>query len=137
LITTLFTYYWNITVETINFAKKLVKKQSNLMVGGVLATIQADELEKTTGIKPHKGILNVTRLPADNHGRPTKGNKTIIDNLPLDYSILDEIDYKYTMSNAYYGYTTRGCIRKCPFCIVDGQQHFGFRRIGKDYQRNS
>ena len=47
-----------------------------------------------------------------------KGNKDIIDNLPLDYSILDEIEYKYPMNNAYYGYTTRGCIRKCSFCAV-------------------
>ncbi|KAA6303278.1 MAG: hypothetical protein EZS26_000529 [Candidatus Ordinivivax streblomastigis] len=26
--------------------------------------------------------------------------------------------HKYTMTNAYYGYTTRGCIRKCAFCAV-------------------
>ena len=118
MVTTLFTFYWNITIETINFAKKLVKKPSELMVGGVLATIQANELEEATGIKPHKGILNVSRLPSDSHGKSTQGNETIIDNLPLDYSILDEIEYKYSMSNAFYGYTTRGCIRKCSFCAV-------------------
>jgi hypothetical protein len=117
-ITTLFTYYWSITVETINFAKKLVKNKNNLMVGGVLATIQADELEEATGIKPHKGILNVMHLPEDARNRATQGNETIIDNLPLDYSILDEIAYRYPMSNAYYGYTTRGCVRRCAFCAV-------------------
>ena len=42
----------------------------------------------------------------------------IIDELPLDYSILDEIDYVYPDNNAYYSYSTRGCIRKCPFCAV-------------------
>ena len=118
MVTTLFTFYWKITIETISFAKKLVKSPSELMIGGVLATIQADELEEATGIKPHKGILNVSRLPADNRGKATQGNETIIDNLPLDYSILDEIEYKYSMSNAFYGYTTRGCIRKCSFCAV-------------------
>jgi hypothetical protein len=111
MVTTLFTFYWNITIETINFAKKLVKRPSGLMVGGVLATIQADEVYTATGIKPHTGILNVP-------GQLDKGDDKIIDNLPLDYSILDEIEYKYTMTNAYYGYTTRGCIRKCAFCAV-------------------
>jgi hypothetical protein len=111
MITTLFTFYWNITIDTINFAKKLVKKKSGLMVGGVMATIQAEEIEKVTGIKPHKGILNIP-------GQLDKGDDKIIDNLQLDYSILDEIAYKYSMNNAFYGYTTRGCIRKCSFCAV-------------------
>jgi len=109
-VTTLFTFYWDITVETINFAKFLVKKPEDLMVGGVLASIQPIELEAATGIKPHVGILGPGSLdPEDNQ---------YIDNLPLDYSILDEIEYKYPMSNAFYGYTTRGCIRKCSFCAV-------------------
>ena len=110
-VTTLFTFYWDITVETINFAKLLVKKKKDLMVGGVLASIQPKELEAATGIKPWVGIL----------GKPgilDKGDTQIIDNLPLDYSILDEIEYKYPMSNAFYGYMTRGCIRRCAFCAV-------------------
>lgn len=110
-VTTLFTFYWDITIDTINFAKKLVKEDGLLQVGGVLATIQADEIEKATGIRPHLGVLNIP-------GELDPGDDKIIDNLPLDYSILDEIEYKYPMTNAYYGYTTRGCIRKCPFCAV-------------------
>jgi hypothetical protein len=50
MITTLFTFYWNITIETIRFAKKLVKKPSGLMVGGVLATLQAEEIAKAADI---------------------------------------------------------------------------------------
>ena len=38
--------------------------------------------------------------------------------MPPDYSILDEIDYEYPAADAYLTYTTRGCIRKCPFCAV-------------------
>jgi len=110
-ITTLFTFYWDITIETINFAKQLVKKPKDIMIGGVLASIQPDEIEKATGIKPWVGIL-------DKPGILDKGDKQIIDNLPLDYSILDEIEYKYPMANAYYGYMTRGCIRHCAFCAV-------------------
>ena len=110
-VTTLFTFYWDITVKTINFAKLLVKKEKDLMVGGVLASIQPKELEAATGIKPHVGILNIA-------GQLDKGDTQIIDELPLDYSILDEIEYKYPMANAFYGYMSRGCIRHCPFCAV-------------------
>lgn len=110
-VTTLFTFYWDITIETINFAKLLVKDKKGLMVGGVLASIQPKEIYAATGIKPHIGVLQTP-------GELDKGDTQIIDQLPLDYSILDEIDYTYTMSNAFYGYTTRGCIRHCPFCAV-------------------
>lgn len=110
-ITTLFTFYWDITIETINFAKKMVKDTKDLMIGGVLASIQPDEIQAATGIRPHVGLLN-------HPGDLDEGDTQIIDELELDYSILDEIDYEYPMTNAYYRYTTRGCIRKCPFCAV-------------------
>lgn len=110
-ITTLFTFHWKITIETIEFAKSLIKDTKDLMVGGVLATILHKEVEEATGIKPWRGLLNTP-------GILDKDNNDIIDNLPLDYSILEEIDYKYPENNAYYGYMTRGCIRKCSFCAV-------------------
>lgn len=110
-VTTLFTFYWDITVETIKFAKQLVKNPKDLNVGGVLASIQPDKLYEATGIKPSVGVLNKP-------GVFDKGDTQIIDELPLDYSILDEIDYKYPMSNAFYGYMSRGCIRHCAFCAV-------------------
>ena len=110
-VTTLFTFYWDITVETINFAKKLVKDKKDLMVGGVLASLQPKELEAATGITPYVGILNKP-------GILDQGDTQIIDELELDYSILDEIEYRYPMSDAYYRYMTKGCIRKCAFCAV-------------------
>ena len=109
-VTTLFTFYWKTTIDTIEFAKLLVKNPKDLMVGGVLASIQPKEIEEATGIKPHVGILRAGDLD--------KGDTQMIDELPLDYSILDEIEYKYPMSNAFYGYITRGCVRRCPFCAV-------------------
>ncbi|MBR3413419.1 MAG: hypothetical protein IKG81_12100 [Bacteroidales bacterium] len=119
-VTTLFTFYWDITVETINFAKLLVKDPKNLMVGGVLASIQPKELEEATGIKPHVGILGTSIYNAKNGQVPDidPDNEYVIDSLPLDYSILDEINYKYSDNNAYFSYSTRGCIRRCPFCAV-------------------
>jgi len=110
-VTTLFTFYWKITVETIHFVKKLVKDPNQIFIGGVLASLLHDELEAETGIKPHQGLL-------DKPGILDKGDKTIIDNLPLDYSILDEIEYQYPTKSAYFTFMTKGCTRKCAFCSV-------------------
>ncbi|MDR2126035.1 MAG: hypothetical protein LBP63_04310, partial [Prevotellaceae bacterium] len=110
-IATLFTFYWKITIETINFAKTLVKSDKDVFVGGISATLLYEDMIKETGIKPIRGLLNKP-------GMLDKNNKIIVDTLPLDYSILDETNYKYPASNAYYGYMTRGCIRECPFCAV-------------------
>lgn len=110
-VTTLFTFHWDITIRTIEFCKQLVKDEDELWVGGVMASVIPEEIKKVTGLQNiHPGLLN------------TKGildkNDIVIDELPLDYSILEEIDYQYPENNAYYGYTTRGCVRKCDFCAV-------------------
>lgn len=109
-ITTLFTFHWNITIETINFAKELCKNIDDVMVGGVLASILPKEVEQATGIKPFVGTISTAGVLDD--------NDIIVDTLPLDYSILEEIDYDYPAKNAYYAYTTRGCVNKCKFCAV-------------------
>ncbi len=110
-ITTLFTFYWDKTIETINFAKKLCKSESDVMVGGIMSSLLPDEVYQATGIKPFVGLLN-------HPGDIDEGNELIIDELPLDYSILDEIDYVYPAHNAYFAYMTRGCVNKCRFCAV-------------------
>lgn len=111
-ITTLFTFYWGITIKTIEFAKQLVKSNNDIWVGGVMASVIPKEITKVTGLMNiHVGLLNKA-------GILDKNNDIIIDDLPLDYSILEEINYKYPENNAYYGYTTRGCVRKCEFCAV-------------------
>ncbi|MDE6426686.1 MAG: hypothetical protein K2K89_11215 [Ruminococcus sp.] len=110
-ITTLFTFYWNKTVDTINKAKAFCKPDGRMLVGGIASSILPEQMFKDTGIRPHQGLL-------DKPGDIDEGNTDIIDELPLDYSILEEIDYKYPANNAYFGYMTRGCIRKCAFCAV-------------------
>ncbi|MFZ5998061.1 MAG: cobalamin-binding domain-containing protein [Nitrospirota bacterium] len=110
-ITTLFSFYWSETINTIKYYEYSVKDPQNLFIGGPMATIMADEIEAETGYKPIKGLLNEKgklRLPYDCR----------IDSIVPDYSILDEVQYKYPAKNAYFGYMTRGCIRKCPFCAV-------------------
>lgn len=110
-VTTLFTFYWDITIETIKFVQQLCKNPDEVMVGGVMATILSDQVEAETGIKPHRGTLDIP-------GQLDPDNDMVIDTLPLDYSILEEIDYQYPASNAYYAYMTRGCVNKCKFCAV-------------------
>ena len=110
-ITTLFTFYWDITIETINFVKQLCKDEKDVMVGGIMSTLLPEEVYKATGIRPFVGLLN-------HPGDIDDGDPTIIDTLPLDYSILEEIDYKYPANNAYFAYMTRGCINNCAFCAV-------------------
>lgn len=110
-ISTLFTFYWEKTIDTINFFKHLCKSSSEVKVGGVAATLLPNEIEKETGIRPHVGLL-------DKGGEYDANNTTIIDHLPLDYSILNEIDYVYPENNGYYAYMTRGCVNQCPFCAV-------------------
>lgn len=109
-ITTLFTFYWEKTINTINLFKQVCKDIDEVKVGGVAATLLPDEIEKETGIRPHIGLLD--------KGGEYDDNDIIIDHLPLDYSILNEIDYVYPENDGYYAYMTRGCINRCPFCAV-------------------
>lgn len=110
-ITTLFTFYWDITIDTINFVKQLCKDKKDVMVGGIMSTLLPEEVYQATGIHPFVGLLN-------HPGDIDEGDTTIIDTLPLDYSILDEIEYTYPANNAYFAYMTRGCINHCAFCAV-------------------
>lgn len=114
-ITTLFTFYWKITVKTIQDAKSLVKTPEELKVGGVLASLLAKEVELETGIKPISGILD---KPGMLDPKIKRAKEIVIDDLPLDYSILDEIDYKYPTGSAYFTFMTKGCTRTCAFCSV-------------------
>jgi len=110
-ITTLFSFYWSDTIKTIKYYEFSVKNPQNLFIGGPMATLMAEEIEKETGFKPIKGLLN-------EKGKLKIANDSKIDNIVPDYSILDEVSYKYPASNAYFTYTTRGCIRNCAFCAV-------------------
>jgi hypothetical protein len=110
-VATLFTFYWKITIETIEFAKMFVKDLGELKVGGVMASLLPKEIKEATGIDPIQGLL-------DKHDILDQDNTLIVDELPLDYSILDEIDYEYPTQSAYFTFMTKGCTRKCAFCSV-------------------
>lgn len=110
-VTSLFTFHFKKTVDTIEYCKKLLAPNGSLLVGGVMASLIPNEVEEATGIKPLTGLL-------DKPGVLDADDRAIIDSLPLDYSILEEIDYQYPERDAYYGYTSRGCVRHCEFCAV-------------------
>lgn len=110
-ITSLFTFYFQKTVDTINDFKKICKDINEVKVGGIAASLVPKEFEEKTGIKPHIGLL-------DQKGIYDSGDDKIIDTLPLDYSILNEVDYEYPEHDGYYAYMTRGCVNKCKFCAV-------------------
>ena len=112
-VTTLFTFYWKETIDTILFAKKLCKSDKGVHIGGIASSLVPEYIQKETGIYPHIGLLDKPRV----YDKDKKGD-VIIDELPLDYSILNEIEYRYPTENAYFGYMTRGCVNRCPFCSV-------------------
>lgn len=110
-VTTLFTFYWKRTVETINSAKPFLAPKGRFLIGGIASTILPEQMKKDTGIMPMIGLLDKPYMIDDDGAE-------IIDELPLDYSILEEIDYVYPANNAYFAYMTRGCPNKCAFCAV-------------------
>lgn len=110
-VNSLFTFFFVETVNTINFAKKFLTEGGKIYIGGVAATLIPQYFEEATGIKPHIGLL-------DKPDALDKQDDVIIDTLPPDYSILNEVDYQYPSADAYITYTTRGCIRNCSFCAV-------------------
>ena len=113
-ITTLFTFDFAISVETINHYLRLVDDMDALYVGGIMASLMPDQVIAATGInRSHilTGLFTDTAVVGDN-------NNINVDQLPLDYDILEETDYKYPAGDNYFAYTTRGCPNHCSFCAV-------------------
>jgi len=98
-ITTMFTFEWKRTLETIRFYQRGKHGCTDIRVGGILATLLADELESETGLKPHRGLWDE------------------VDRLPPDYSLFDGV-HEYYVNNASFAYMTKGCPNKCSFCAV-------------------
>jgi hypothetical protein len=127
-VTTLFSFEYPKISSTIDFALKVANGQADkVFVGGIAASLMHDRFideRRWQGIRFIKGLLSQPPAIAlqldefaeelysdDVSGRP-------IEDLVPDYSILDHIEYKYPVSDAYFAYTSRGCIRKCHFCGV-------------------
>lgn len=110
-ISTLFTFHWKKTIETIHFYRSAIESPDQIIVGGVMATLLTKEIRLETGVTVIAGLL-------DQPGALDPKDRQIIDLLPPDYNILNNIEYKYGIEDAYIGYATRGCPNKCGFCAV-------------------
>ena len=127
-VTTLFSFEYPKIAQTIDFALRAANGHPDkVFVGGIAASLMHDRFlseDRWHGIRFIKGLLN--EAPAvslqlddfsdelysdDVDGRP-------IEDLIPDYSILDHVSYRYPVNDAYFAYTSRGCIRKCHFCGV-------------------
>jgi hypothetical protein len=138
-VTTLFSFYWKQTIDTIIMAMDFVANNGKFLIGGIASSIMPEQLLKDIGVLSYKKYFEGKKCKKivgqiekgdkiidvhlyigllDKKGIIDKEDKTIIDELPLDYSILEEINYTYPANNAYFGYMTRGCINKCKFCSV-------------------
>ena len=113
-ITTLFTFDFSISAETILHYMRLVDDVSSLYVGGIMASLMPESIVEATGIdRSHilTGLFTDTSAVGDN-------NDINVDQLPLDYDILEDVNYKYPAGDNYFAYTTRGCPNHCSFCAV-------------------
>ncbi|MCY4560202.1 MAG: radical SAM protein [Chloroflexi bacterium] len=127
-ITTLFSFEYQKTAQAIDFALEVVNGQADkVFVGGIAASLMNERFcseQRWQGIRFIKGLLSAPPAVAlqlddfaeefysdDINGKP-------IEDLVPDYSVLDQVDYSYPVHDAYFGYTSRGCIRKCHFCGV-------------------
>ena len=113
-VTTLFTFDFAVSVETILYYMRLVDDVNSLYVGGIMASLMPDRVVEATGIdRSHvlTGLFTDTSVVGDNNG-------INIDQLPLDYDILEDVEYKYPAGDNYFAYTTRGCPNHCSFCAV-------------------
>jgi hypothetical protein len=92
--TSLFTYAWEPVHKVIRYYTDRYKK-AEVLVGGIYATLCPEHLRDTfkNRIQIHKGLFKK------------------IDNILPDYSLVPE--WKASII-----FSTRGCIRKCPFCSV-------------------
>src|SRR5271165_1777715 len=127
-VTTLFSFEYSKIAQAIDFALEVANGQADkVFVGGIAASLMHDRFSRERrwhGVRFIKGLLSDSPAIAlqldefseelysdDIYSRP-------IEELVPDYSILDQIHYKYPVRDAYFAYTSRGCIRKCHFCGV-------------------
>lgn len=127
-ITTLFSFEWKKTEETIEFALKASHNQPNkIFVGGIAASLMPEAFmaeSRWRGIRFIKGLLKdppAVSLQLDQFSEEFYSDDLagtpIEDHIP-DYDILKQIDYQYAVHDAYFSYASRGCVRKCSFCGV-------------------
>lgn len=127
-VTTLFTFEWKRTASAIDFAIQAAGNQpERVFVGGIAASLMHDSFldePRWAGVRFIKGLLDgspssALQLSSETYefGADDLTGEPIEERVP-DYDILDQVEYKYPVRDAYFGYASRGCVRKCSFCGV-------------------
>jgi len=127
-VTTLFSFEFARISESVDFALYVANGHADrVFVGGIAASLMHDVFlaePRWRGIRFIKGLLGqspAASLQLDDFSEELYSDdrfSTPIEDLIPDYSILDQIAYKYPVRDAYFTYASRGCIRKCSFCGV-------------------
>ena len=127
-ITTLFSFEFERIARSIDFAKIVAGSQTDkIFVGGIAASLMHERfigVERWQGIRFIKGLLGqapAVSLRLDDFSEELYSEDRFgipIEDLVPDYSILEQISYRYPVRDAYFAYASRGCIRKCSFCGV-------------------
>jgi hypothetical protein len=127
-ITTLFSFEFSRIAQSIDFALKVANGHADkIFVGGIAASLMPERFTSQAswqGIRFIQGLLTgppARSLKLDEFSEELYSDDThgqAIEDLTPDYSILEQIEYKYPVRDAYFAYASRGCIRKCTFCGV-------------------
>ena len=129
-VTTLFSFEWKRTSDAIDFAIRTAGRQSErVFVGGIAASLMYDAFVREprwAGVRFIKGLLDgppasaLQLSEADGDFGADDLVGTPIEELVPHYGILEDIRhyYQYPVEDAYFGYASRGCVRKCRFCGV-------------------
>ena len=127
-VTTLFSFEWKRTSKAIDFAVQAAGgQQERVFVGGIAASLMHGAFvnePRWAGVRFIAGLLDgapaqALQLSAEegDFGADDTTGQPIEQRVP-DYGILEHIEYAYPVHDAYFGYASRGCIRKCHFCGV-------------------
>jgi hypothetical protein len=127
-VTTLFSFEFSRIAKSIDFALSAANGQADkVFVGGIAASLMHERFlseSRWRGVRFIKGLLSAppsVSLQLDDFSEELYSDDSAgraIEDLIPDYSILDQIAYKYPVRDAYFTYASRGCIRKCSFCGV-------------------
>lgn len=127
-VTTLFSFEYPKISQSIDFALEVANGQADkVFVGGIAASLMHERFldeRRWHGIRFIKGLLSgapsvslqLDEFAEELYSDDTEGRP--IEDLVPDYDILSQIEYRYPVRDAYFAYTSRGCIRKCHFCGV-------------------
>lgn len=132
-VTTLFSFEWRRTAKAIDWSIRQVKgDRRRVFVGGIAASLMHErylEVPDWAGVRFIKGLLDRSpaeslQLTEEDGSEGAEAARKSIEDYPPYYGWLTDEDrneaypYRYPVEDAYIGYASRGCVRKCKFCGV-------------------